>query len=168
MIDLCSTNYLQPTGFKIVVSKENYPHLSFLAQSIQHPSMEINATEVGYKRIASVPFIGDKVEFGTVTMDVILDEDMQVYGEVYNWMENMLETKHQLNAGVLYSKNNTSLSDYNDIRVNILTSSNNKNREFVYRNAFPVSLGDVQFSATTDETYILCPVTFRFDYFEFL
>jgi len=168
MIDLCGTNYLQPAGFKIIVSKENYPYLSFLAQSIQHPSMEISAVELGYKRISQVPFIGDQVEFGSVTLDVILDENMQVYGEIYNWMANMLETKHKLNSGVLYSKSDTSLGDYNDIRIEILTSANNKNREFVYRNAFPISLGDVQFSATTDETYVLCPVTFRFDYFEFL
>lgn len=168
MQDYCTTNFLQPSGFKIVISKDNYPYLSFLAQSIQHPSMEINATDLGYKRIASVPFVGDAVEFGAVTMDVILDENMNVYGEVYNWMENMLETKHQLNRGILYRSNDTSLGDYNDIRVQILTSSNNPNREFVYRNAFPISLGDIQFNSSTDETFVTCPMTFRFDIFEFL
>lgn len=168
MQDYCTTNFLQPSGFKVIVSKQDFPYLSFMVQSIQHPSMEVSATDLGYKRIASVPFVGNTVEFGGVTMDVILDENMNVYGEIYNWMENMLETKHQLNRGIFYRSDNTSLSDYNDIRVQVLTSSNNPNREFVYRNAFPVSLGDIQFNATTDETFITCPVTFRFDIFEFL
>jgi hypothetical protein len=115
-----------------------------------------------------VPFIGDAIQFGSVTLDVILDEQMNVYGEIYNWMEQIVETKHNLNSGVLYKKNDTSLSDYCDIRVQILTSSNNSNRQFQYVNAFPISLGDVQLASTNEDTYITAPMTFRFDYFEFL
>jgi len=168
MIDLCSNNLLQPSGFKIIISKQDYPHVAFLAQSIQHPNMGINSVDLGYKRMQGVSFIGDAVEFGEVTIDVLLDEDLKVYGEIYNWMENMLESKHKLNRGILYNPSDISLSDYNDIRLQVLTSANNKNREFVYRNAFPVSLGDIQFNSTNSETFITCPMTFKFDYFEFL
>ena len=161
----CDTNYLQPSGFKITVSKKNYPHLAFFAQTIQHPAMEIAPSEIGYKRMSSVPFIGDAVEFGSMNMDVVMDENMNVYSEVFNWMSNMVESKHQLNQP---RAGETGLSDYNDIKITILNSTNNAQREIKYVNAFPISLGDVQLSATTDETYITVPMTFRFDYFEFL
>jgi len=168
MKDYCQTNFLQPTGFKVIVSKEKLPYLSFMSQSVTHPSMEINATEIGYKRMGSVPFIGDAIEFGAVTIDVLLDENMNVYGEIYNWMERMVETKHKLNSGVLYGNADQTLSDYCDIRIQVLTNSNNANREFQYVNAFPITLGDVSFASTNEDTFITCPMTFRFDYFEFL
>lgn len=160
----CDTNYLQPSGFKVTISKSRFPYLAFLAQTIQHPSMEINSTDLGYKRMSSVPFIGDAIEFGTVTMEVILDENMQVYNEVYNWLQNMVESKHKLSS----ISTDTELSDYCDIRVSILSSANNTSREIQYVNAFPVTLGDVQLASTNDETYITVPMSFRFDYFDFL
>lgn len=167
MLDLCSTSYFNPTNFKVTISKKNYPYLAFNAQQINHPAMDVNAVDAGYKR-AVVPFTGDRVEFGAVSMEVILDEDLKAYGEIYNWMERNLETKHNLNSGVLYNQGSTELSDYNDIRIQMLTNKNNANREFVYRNAFPVSLGDIAFNSTEEATFITCNVSFRFDYFEFL
>ena len=162
MKDYCQTNFLQPMGFKVTVSKKRFPYLSFMAQAVQHPAMETNATEVGYPR-TNIPFIGDKIEFGTTNFDVILDENMEVYREVYDWMKNMVETKHELS-----SLDDNSLSDYCDIRIDILSSSNNKNKVIHYINAFPISLGDISLNAATDETYITCPMSFRFDYFEIL
>lgn len=168
MQDYCETNFLQPSGFKVIISKETYPYLSFMAQSIQHPSMNVRPVELGFRRMEQVPFTGDAVEFGVVTMDVILDERMNVYGEIYSWMENMLETPHRLSRGVSYKTDATQLSDYQDIRIQILNSSNNNSKAFVYRNAFPVTLGDINLASTTEETFIVCPISFRFDYFDFL
>lgn len=167
MNDFCSTNYLNPTGFKITVSKQNYPYLSFNAQSVNHPPMDLAAVDVGYK-LASVPFVGDRIEFGPASMEVLLDEDLKVYGEIYNWMLRNLEVNHRLNNGVLYNNGDTALADYNDIRIQVLTNGNNANREFVYRNAFPIALGDINFNATEEQTFMTCPLTFRFDYFEFI
>lgn len=168
MQDYCQTNFLQPTGFKVTVSKDQFPYLSFMSQSLIHPSMEVEATEIGRPRIGSVPFLGDKINFGTVTMDVLLDENMNVYGEIFAWMERMVNDTHRLNRGVLYNAQSTELAGYADIRIDILSSANNVNRQFQYVNAFPISLGDIQLASTTDETFITCPMTFRFDYFDFL
>jgi hypothetical protein len=166
-MDLCSSNFLQPSGFKVVISKDEMPNLSFLVQGVSHPSMEMAQVDLGYKR-TGISLVGDNIEFGEVTFEVILDEDMKVYGEIYAWMERLIETNHQLNKGVLYRSSDTSLSDYQDVRLKILTSSNNGNKEFVYRNAFPTSLGSVEFASTGEETFITCPITFKFDYFEFI
>lgn len=166
-LDVCSNNYLNPTGFKVTISKENYPYLSFNAQQILHPSMDINATDVGYK-LATVPFTGDRVEFGTVSIEALLDEDLKVYGEVFNWMKRNLEVPHKLNSGVLYNQGDTALADYNDIRIQVLSNQNNGNREFVYRNAFPVALGDIAFNASEEQSFITCTIAFRFDYFDFI
>lgn len=160
----CDTNYLQPTGFKITISKENYPYLSFFAQSIQHPSLEVEPVEMGYKRLSNMPFIGEKITNGQVVVEALLDERMNIYSEVYDWLNRMVEEPHQLNTSLA----GTQTPDYCDIRIEILTSSNNANRVIQYVNGFPVSLGDIQMAATNEDTYLTVPLTFRFDYFEFL
>lgn len=168
MQDYCATNFLQPSGFRITISKNRTPYLAFMAQSIQHPAMDVPPVEIPFRRARQVPFTGESVEFGAVTMEVILDENMNVYGEIYNWLENAIETPHKLTQGVSYKTNSSQLSDYQDISVQILNSANNKTRSFAYRNAFPVTLGDINLAATNEETFITCPISFRFDYFEFL
>lgn len=160
----CDTNYLQPTGFKITISKENYPYLSFFAQSIQHPALDVEPVEMGYKRLSNMPFIGEKITNGQVVIEALLDERMNLYSEVYDWLQRMVETPHTLNTAL----NSTEIPDYCDIRIEILTSSNNSNRVIKYVNGFPVSLGDIQMAATNEDTYLTVPLTFRFDYFEFV
>ena len=41
-------NYLQPTSFKLVIDRKNYPNLEFFCQSFVHPGMIMNSVEVPY------------------------------------------------------------------------------------------------------------------------
>jgi len=164
----CGTNYLQPNGFKILISRTDFPNLQFYAQSVIHPNADLPATELNFSRISSVPFVGDAVDFGTLQMDVLLDEDMNSYRELYNWMTTATDTKHVLASESLGrgSADYTSPS-YHDITVAILSSHNNLNRTFRYINGFPISVGQISLNATTSEQFLSFPVTFRFDYFQF-
>ena len=161
----CGTNYLQPTGFKIVINRREFPNLQFYAQSVIHPDVNLPATETTFSRISNVPFVGDAVEFGQLQMDVLLDEDMNSYRELFSWMTTATDTKHILsNAGTVRAYDEPS---YHDITVAILSSHNNLNRTFRYINGFPISVGQISLNATTSEQYLSFPVTFRFDYFLF-
>ena len=123
----CNTNYLAPTGFKIIVDRVNYPNVQFFAQQVQHPSMDIGVAEVGRPRIATVPFTGDAIQHNTLNMDILIDEDMKVYEELYQWLERLVNEDHRPNRGSLLGEGDE-LASYYDIRVEILTSSNNPNR----------------------------------------
>jgi len=158
----CGTNYLEPTGFKILINREKYPNIQFYAQSVNHPDLSLGETRVGYPRVGAVAFAGESLEFGVLNMDVLLDENMQSYREMYNWMERCVETKHK-QAALDQREDNF----YNDITVTVLTSHNNANRTFKYINCFPTNLGSVPFNAQSTGEYIVFPVTFRFDYFTF-
>jgi len=163
----CGTNYLQPTGFKVIISRRDFPNLQFYAQSINHPDVNLPATEVNFSRLQSVPFVGDKIEFGILTMDVLLDEDMNSYRELYNWMVSATSRKHRLTSEFGKGESPYESSSYYDMTVAVLSSHNNVNRTFIYRNSFPTSVGQIPFAATSAEPYISFPVTFRFDYFDF-
>ena len=149
----CSQNFLQPTGFRVLIDREDFPNLEFFAQSVQHPNVASNPVDVGYRR-TSVYLTGDTLEFGTLSMDVLLDEDMQSYSELYSWMKDVVEKKN-------------SREKYYDMNVFILSSHNNVNKKFTYINSFPVDIGSINLTSTGTEQFISFPITFRYDYFTF-
>lgn len=164
----CGTNYLQPNGFRVVINRRNFPNLQFYAQSVSHPDVNLPSAEIAFSRISSVPYLGDATEYGTLVLEVLLDEDMNSYRELYNWMQTATDTKHHLGSNVL-STANEAIKDpsYYDITVAVLSSHNNVNRKFKYLNAFPTSIGQIQMNATTSEQFLSFQTTFRFDFFEF-
>ena len=161
----CGTNYLAPNGFKVSVNKENFANLEFFAQSIQHPDISLDPAELGFPRVGVVPMLGESLTMGQLGIEVIMDEDMNVYQELYDWMIRATDQKHKLSSGEF---SGAELASYQDITVSVLTSSNNPNRSFRYVNAHPINIGNVNFASTQDGTYITFPVSFRFDYFEFV
>jgi len=161
----CDPTYLAPTGFKIALDRKNYPNVQFFAQQVLHPAMDMTTTEIPYRRVGSIVTPGDTLSFGSVTMDVLMDENMNVYQEIYDWMRRLVEQQHKANTGRMFSGEDD-LSSYCDITVSVLTSHNNISRTIKYTNALPTSLGDITFAATQDGQYITFPATFRFDYFE--
>lgn len=165
----CGTNYLQPNGFRVVVNRRDFPNLQFYAQSVSHPDTNLPATEVAFSRIQGVPFLGDAVEYGVLQMDVLLDEDMNSYRELYNWINAAVTQDIKMGADTLATGKEPvqAPASYYDMTLAILSSHNNINRQFTYVNAFPTSVGQIQFSATTEEQFLSFPVTFRFDYFNF-
>jgi hypothetical protein len=164
----CDPTYLAPTGFKVSLDRKNYPNIQFFAQQVQHPSMDMNATEVAYRRVGSVVTPGDTITFSNVSMDILMDENMNVYQEIYDWMRRLVEEEYKSNTGRMYANNAESIGSFCDINVSVLTSHNNVSRTIKYVNALPTTLGDVQFAATNQGDYITFPVSFRFDYFELI
>jgi hypothetical protein len=165
MVDLTTNiNYLQPTSFKLLIDRQHYPNLEFFAQSVTHPGQQMSHVEVPFRKL-SVPQPGDTLQFGELTADIILDEDMNSYTEMFNWMRRNLDN---LTTNPL---NRTSRDAYSssDITLSILSSHNNQIRQIRYIDAFPTDLGSVQFQSTTAGTeYLTFSVSFRFTYFELL
>lgn len=154
-------NYLQPTNFRLIIDRKNYGNLEFFAQTVQHPSISVAPIELPFKR-ANIFEAGDRATFGELTATIILDEDMNSYIEMYNWLERLIETKNKQPTG----KTGTQLPTTADITLSVLSSHNNGNKRIRYIDCVPTSLGDINFEATTDTIqYLTFPVSFRFSYF---
>jgi hypothetical protein len=161
-------NMLQPTGFRLTISREFYPNLTYFANTVSHPSVETSGTKVPFSRV-DINLPADKIQYGTVTFDLLMDEDMESYKEVYDWQKRQVETNHRPQSARFSSQfgDQPIPTSSNDIVLSILTSSLNSNRQIIYRNALPVSLGNIAMSTSATE-YITFPVTFSFDYFDFV
>lgn len=165
MVDLTTNiNYLQPTSFKLLIDRKHYPNLEFFCQSVAHPGMEMSAIETPYKKVA-VPFTGDVVQFTDLACEIIIDEDMHSYTEMHNWMRRNLDNNV---AGGL-DRTSRDAPSYADITLSILSSHNNQNRQIRYIDAFPTSIGSINFQSTSSGVeYLTFSANFRFIYFELL
>ena len=153
-------NYLQPTSFKLVIDRKNYPNLEFFCQTFTHPAMIMSAAEVPFRKVTNVPFPGDKLTFNELSANIILDEDMNGYTEMYNWMRRLLDTE-------LTSVIDAQFPIYSDITLHILSSHNNTTKKIRYIDCIPTTIGDIEFQSTADGgQYIAFNTSFRFSYFE--
>lgn len=158
-----NSTFLQPTGFRILIDRNNYPNLEFFAQSVSHPSISLPAVETGYKNIATLPMPGDKLDYGELSVQALMDENMAAYTEVYRWMERIIEVPQRSDVKLL---NNVREDHTADITVSVLSSHNNQIKQIRYIDAHPTLMGDVLFESTVgDVQYITFPVSFRFSYF---
>jgi hypothetical protein len=156
-------NYLQPTSFKLVMDRKNYPNLEFFCQTVTHPGMLMSSVEMPYQKITGVPFPGDKLTFNELSANIILDEDMQGYEEMYNWIRRLLDTPQRESL----SRTRTAPPTYADITLHILSSHNNTTKQVQYKDCVPTSLGDISFESTsTGDAFITFNASFRFSYFE--
>ncbi|MDA7701651.1 hypothetical protein N8864_04330 [Gammaproteobacteria bacterium] len=159
-------NLLQPTQFKLIINRKNFPNLEYFCQSIQLPSMDVQAADLPYSRLSAVPIAGDKLSFGTLECMIIVDENLNAYKEMFEWLQRIVQTNEA--SGLDRSRNNdTTAPTVADITVAILSSHNNTTRTIRYIDCIPTTIGSLPMESTTgDTTIIALPVSFRFSYFE--
>lgn len=154
-------NYLQPTGFKFIIDRRNYHNLEFFAQSVVHPGASVAPLDLSLPRVQAIALAGDKISYSELTLEVIIDEDMESYIEMQNWLERIV------NEGHIDEGSDTRISTYADITLLVMNSHNNKNVQIKYNDCVPTSIGAVSLAANTgDVAYSTFTVSFRFSTFE--
>lgn len=152
-----NVNYLQPSNFKITIERQKYGNLQFFAQSVVHPGIAVSSAQVPFSRIQTVSVPGDTLNFDELQIDLIIDEDMNSYTEIFNWIKSLTDSR----------SNPTENFIEQDIQVSILSSSNNVIKTIKYLNAVPTSIGSITFTASLSDTDVITmPVSFRIDEFE--
>ena len=74
---------------------------------------------------------------------------MKNYTEIFNWL-----------------KSNTEKLERHDMILSVMSSHNNVNKQFQFKDAFPTSLSGVEFNAQASEVeYLQADVTFRYNEF---
>ena len=159
---LNNINYLHPNAFKLTIDRKNFPNLEFFAQSVLHPDTSLTAAELPHLRVANVPFAGDTLRFGELSALIILDENMNSYIEMYNWITRIVQQDYKSPL----NRTSTIPPTSADITVSILSSHNNVTRQIKYKDCIPTGLGNISFESTTTESFITYPANFRFSYFE--
>ena len=164
-------NFLMPTGWHFSVVRA--PKVSFFGTRINVPALDLGvAVQPNY--LNDIPRAGDKMQFGDLTLEFLVDEGLENYMDIQNWMrglgfpESLDEIYKWQEQTETYDYPHTyqhegDLNLYSDGTLTIYNSAQQPAFKVVFENLFPVNLTLLQFDAqVTDETAISASVTFKY------
>ena len=161
-------NFLSPLGFKFTLNRA--PKVAFFSNSANIPGLTLGVTrQTNYLKDIDVP--GDKIEFEDFSLRFLVDEDLENYMELQNWIrglgypESLQEIYEFQKQGDLPSGSGSQpqLNLFSDGMLSILTSKNNSHFKINFKDMFPYNLSSLQFDATsTDIEYFTAEVTFKY------
>jgi hypothetical protein len=166
---ITNRNFLSPVGFKFSLSKE--PTVPFFCNSARIP--EINLTvlqQPTYLKDLDVP--GGKIQYGDLILRFIVDENMENYMAIHNWLTGLgfPETTGQYKDlitdadGILDPK-----QAFSDGSLYVLNSNYKTSAVVKFKDLFPVSLSSLDFDSTqTDIQYFTADVTFKYTVYNIL
>tara|TARA_Y100000768_G_scaffold173919_1_gene130211 strand:- start:56 stop:592 length:537 start_codon:yes stop_codon:yes gene_type:complete len=156
-------NYLSSVGFKFNLSK--YPKIDFLSNSARIPELSLAlATQPTYLKDIDIP--GEKLTYGDFTLKFLVDENMENYMAVYNWLTGLgfPETPAQFRDLTTDSAATRDPKEaFCDGTLRILNSNLREIAKVKFQDLFPVSLTSLDFDATTsDIQYFTAEASFRY------
>lgn len=160
-------NFLSPLNFKF--SLKRAPHVNFFIQKVNVPSIELPPVN-SPNPFVNIPYSGDHITYGELSITFKVDEDLQNYLEIHNWIKSLGKPKDFEDYRAL-SQNQEFTGDglKSDISLMVLSSTKSANYEIIFAEAHPISLSGIVFN-TTDETvnYTEASATFRYTYYDIL
>jgi hypothetical protein len=149
-----NTNPLTPTNYKLMI--QNLPNVTYFAQRVLLPGVNMGIALQASPFAAKLKWPGDSMEYGTLPVEFIVDENMQNWYEIYKWMQKCVAIRD-------FSEAENAEKVFSDIHLLVLTNKKNPNFGFEFRHAFPISLSGIQFdSAVSDVPNIICTATFAY------
>jgi len=173
MVDI-NKSLLNNNNFRLLIDK--VPTVEYYVQSVNIPSMVFLETVMPSRVGIDAFFPGDKVTFGNLSVTFLVDEDLENYKEMYDWMnaivpisdtrdyKDYVETD-SLSTGELASIN-SDLVQYSQITLVTNTNKNLPNKFFKFYDCFPTGLGEIELKSGSAGEAVTCTAEFRFTYFD--
>jgi len=160
-------NFLSPVGFKFTLKRS--PKVAFFCNQANIPDLNLGvAIQSNYLR--DIPTPGDKIEFGDLSIRFLVDENLENYMEMQNWIrglgypEEVQEFRNLQSKGIIqgaYKKDRQNI--YSDGTLQILSSNFVAKFNVSFKDLFPYSLTTLTFDATeTDVQYFTADVSFKY------
>jgi len=154
------TNFLSPLEFRVTIKR--LPNVEFFVQRANIPSISVQPVELPnpFNKTYVTP---DKLQYSNLDLTFIIDEEMNNYLEVYNWISDIAFPR-DFNEFKRINESTDGLES--DITIQILNSHKNLNLEAKFINCFPISISDVVLDTTqSDLTYTEATATFQYESF---
>lgn len=150
-----TTNGILPTSYKFSLARA--PHLVYFCQSLSVPEISIDRA-VQESIFSDINIPAGKPTFGDLTLNFVVDEKMENWLEIYNWMTGLVPLTEISSKAIVKSKDR-----FSDASVVITTNQANGQYMFDFKDIYPISLGELEFtSVDTAIDPITCQVTFAY------
>jgi len=159
-------NPLSEVNFKFMLKRA--PAMTYTGQKVALPSLTLPMVNQP-TQFVDIPRHGDKISFEPLTLDFLIDEDLQNYKEIFNWMVELgFPENHGQHARALSKAKGSGEGLYSDATLSILNSAKNVNHNVIFHDVWPTSLSSLNFDLTTSESnYLFCTATFAYSLFTF-
>ena len=166
-------NFLSPIGFKFTLTRA--PKSSYFCNKANIPELVLGTTaQPNYFR--PIPQPGEIIEFGDLTITFLVDENLENYMEIQNWIRGLgfpergSEFGELLDGGVVPVGDPTDPQNiYSDGTLQVLGSNFTPKFEVYFNDLFPYRLTTLDFDATsTDVDYFTAEVGFKYTMYSIL
>lgn len=158
-------NFLSPLNFKFQIKKA--PHVNFFIQKVNIPEIRIISPETP-NPFVKIPYPGEHINYGTLNIDFKVDEDLENYLEIHNWLKALgkpqeFEQFKQIQDIPQWTGDGIT----SDISLIVLASTKMPNYDITYTDAYPESLSGLNFNTVdNDVNYVTASATFRYVYYD--
>ena len=162
-------NFLSPVGFRFSLAKT--PKVNFFCNSARIPEINLGlAVQPTYLKDIDVP--GDKLTYGDLSLRFLVDENMENYMAIHNWMTGLgfPETTQDFKDLTTDSDGQRDLEEqFSDGNLQILNSNFRPVANVKFFNIFPISLTSLDFDATEpDIQYFTAEASFKYTVYNIL
>jgi len=164
-------NPLSPNGYMFTIAK--LPSLSFFCQEVNLPSLSLPEAQQ-LNPFTKISLAGDQLEFGSLTVQFLVDENMENYKAIHNWLvglgfpENNEQYKNFIDSASVLELSEVARSS-SDATLVILGNNNNPIQTIEFKDCIPESLESLTFLSTNqDVQYLVGSVSFKYTLYKFL
>ena len=172
-------DYASPTQFRFGIHQ--LPKVEFFVTSVNLPGISLGTIPIAtpYK---DIPIPGDKLEYDNLVLDFLVDEYLENYISLHNWMiglgfpesRGQFETYRDVTSNTPADRTGTTHVDrvgiatpdrsmYSDAFIMLLSNKNNPILQVNFQDIFPVSLGPLDYTqGATDVEYISVSAEFAY------
>ena len=165
-------NLLSIVGFKFIL--ERCPKVDFLCNQANIPDVNLGiAQQATY--LKNIPVPGDKLNYGNLNLAFMVDEDMENYLQIYQWITSLgfpesIDQYQELRTEDRFYPTIDQDDRYNersDATLMIINSDYNPSVKIKFKDMFPVSLSGIPFNATSEQQqYYTAQASFMYSIFD--
>jgi hypothetical protein len=169
---ITNKNFLIPSAFKFVLSQNR--KIDFFCSEVNIPKINLG-TAIQPTYLKDIPIPGDKLSYDDLSLRFIVDENMENYTALHNWMrglgypENVYEYQELLDQDEINPGKQTAFSGQSDGELIIYNSNFNPVSKVVFKGLFPTYLSTISFTAqAADTNYIIAEATFKYTSYDLI
>ena len=162
-------NFLSPVGFRFTLAKT--PKVAFFCNSARIPEINLGvANQPTYLKDLDIP--GDKLTYGDLTLRFLVDENLENYMAIHNWMTGLGFPESTQDFKDLTTDDDGQRDfeeQFSDGNLSILNSNFRSVANVKFFNLFPVNLTSLDFDATEpDVQYFTAEASFKYTVYNIL
>jgi hypothetical protein len=155
------TNYLDPTSFKVAVSR--LPNVEFFTRRTIIPGVTMSPVARPSPN-SNLYETADRLEYAELDLSFVVDENMANYQEILYWMESLGKSETTDQFARLEKTDEGIVSD---VTIIVENSNKNPNMLFTFTDCFPTILSPLSLDITQqDIVYPEATVTMRHNGFK--